>query len=345
MDNPRNLPAVRQTAALALPTAGEIDSMLKMAELLVASRLVPDHLRTPQQAFYAMQKGRELGIPPTHALSNIIVIQGKPTANANLMAALIYRDHGDDALRIVETTAEQCVVEYKRRAWSRPQRHTFTIEDARRAGLADGKNPTWKLYPQAMLRARCISAVATMAFQDTVAGMYTPEELGAGVTLDGEGDVVSISIPDDEPRRYDAATGERTEPAPRPPARANGHGGRQQAQQFAVAASAVATAERAPEPVRVVTGGYRPSPLHCQAFRGGHPCGGVLAAAGGKTADDILGAARAKGLPEDVTLCNGCLTVWREAGFRLTRIEAAAPVEAEFTEVEPAGDPDVETLF
>lgn len=337
MDNPRNLPAVRQNAALALPTTGEIDSMLKMADLLVSSGMVPSHLKTPQQAFYALQKGRELGIPPTNALSNIIVVQGKPTANAELMAALIYRDHGDDALRVVESTVEVCTIEYKRATWRRAERYTFSIEDARRANLL--KNPTWNAYPQAMLRARAISAVARMAFQDSIGGMFTPEELGARVTLNDDGDVVSVDVPT-EPRRYDA-NGERQPeptqpaPAPRPPAR-NGHGGRAQAQR-AAGVAAMATAER--EPVRVVTGGYRPSDVHCMAFRDGHPCGGKLEPAGGKSADDILTAARSKGLPDDVTLCNGCLTAWREAGFGLARVEAASPVDGLFTEVdEPAAE-------
>jgi hypothetical protein len=36
-----------------------------------------------------------------------------------------------------------------------------------------------------MLRARCISAVARMAFPDSIGGMYTAEELGAEVDEDG----------------------------------------------------------------------------------------------------------------------------------------------------------------
>jgi hypothetical protein len=37
-----------------------------------------------------------------------------------------------------------------------------------------------------MLRARCLSAVARMAFPDSIGGMYSPDELGASVRVEGE---------------------------------------------------------------------------------------------------------------------------------------------------------------
>jgi hypothetical protein len=41
----------------------------------------------------------------------------------------------------------------------------------------------WQKYPDAMLRARCISAAARLAFPDIIGGMYTPEEIGAPVNV------------------------------------------------------------------------------------------------------------------------------------------------------------------
>jgi hypothetical protein len=145
-----------------------------------------------------MQKGKELGIAPMYAMSNIAVIQGKPTANSELMLALIYRDHGDDAVVFEESTAERCTVSFKRRNAQRRGQFTFTMQEARTAGLTGGN---WQKYPAAMLRARCVSAVARMGFPDSVGGMYTPEELGQ--SEDGEGEIVIVNGQD-----VNTATGE-----------------------------------------------------------------------------------------------------------------------------------------
>jgi hypothetical protein len=152
--------------------------MREQAAALVPTGFLPSAIKTPEQAIAIMMKGRELGIPPMYALSNIAVIQGKPAANAELMLALIYRDHGDDAIQFVEASSSRAVISYKRRHWRERQTFAFTAEDAKQAGLT-GDN--WRKYPGAMLRARCISAVARLAFPDTIGGMYTPDELGAEV--------------------------------------------------------------------------------------------------------------------------------------------------------------------
>lgn len=207
-----------RTADAMMPDAATCQTMLGMADSLVQSGMLPAHIKTPQAAVAIIQKGRELGIPPMYALSNIVVIQGKPTANAELMLALIYRDHGDGAVTFAESTNERCTVAYRRRGWTKPQSFAFTIADAETAGLL--KNPTWRTYPAAMLRARAISAVARMAYPDTIGGMYTPEEMGATVGADGE--VIDLSPAPISPvsapvvvEVVDADTGEIMDAAPR----------------------------------------------------------------------------------------------------------------------------------
>jgi hypothetical protein len=172
-----------QAHSSTLPAANEWSTMLSMAETLVASGLLPRHITKPAAAVAIIQKGKEIGVPPMHALSNIFVVEGKPTCSAELMLALVYRDHGDNAIQIVETDNQHCLVAYRRRGWKEQSTYSFTMQDAATAGVA-GKQ-TWKSYPAAMLRARCISAVARMAFPDSIAGMFVPEELGAEVTEDG----------------------------------------------------------------------------------------------------------------------------------------------------------------
>lgn len=193
-----------KTMALALPTGNEWGTITQMAEVLVPSGMLPAHIKTPAAAAAIILKGRELGIPPMQALSGIAVIQGKPVAGSELMLAILYRDHGDNCLWFTETTDVRCAVSYARRGWPERREYAFTIDDAKRAGLLN--NATWTKYPAAMLRARTISAVARMAFPDSIGGMYTPEELGAMVTItaDGEEQFDGTTI-------VDTGTGEVTE--------------------------------------------------------------------------------------------------------------------------------------
>lgn len=218
--NQTNVLATRQATSL-LPDPQTWKTMADMADALFRSGLLPASIKSPQAAVAVIQKGTELGIPPMYALSNIVVIQGKPTANAELMLALIYRDHGDGAIVFTQSTNSECEVAYKRRSWTKAQTYTFTMADAQQASLLG--NQTWQKYPAAMLRARCISAVARMAFPDSIGGMYTSEELGADVdVIDGEVVIVeqrsretvsarelSPSLPDVQ---VDVETGEVVEP-------------------------------------------------------------------------------------------------------------------------------------
>ena len=171
----------------ALPSPAEWETLQQMARALVPTGMLPASIKTPEQAVLVMIKGRELRVPALHALSNIVVVQGKPACSAELMLALVYRDHGDDAVIVEESTPAVCRVTYKRRHWRERRAFAFTLEDAKTAGLA-GKG-TWAQYPQAMLRARAVSAVARLAFPDSLGGMYTPEELGAAVAVTGDGAV------------------------------------------------------------------------------------------------------------------------------------------------------------
>lgn len=185
----RNLAVIpNETPTALMPSTSEWSLMREMAKSLLPTGFLPNTIKTPEQAVAIMLKGRELNVPPMYALSNIVVVQGKPSCSAELMLALVQREHGLDAMWVEESTNDRCTVSY--RAGKGTKSYTFTIKDAEQAGLF--KNAVWKSYPAAMLRARCISAVARMAFPGAIGGMYTPGELGDDVTVNHEGEVVSL---------------------------------------------------------------------------------------------------------------------------------------------------------
>lgn len=190
------------TAELALtrpdPTMNEasLRVMMAAAQRYVDSGLLPDGVNTPQKALVIMTAGRELGVPATYALRNIHVVKGKPTCSAELMLALVRRAYGPSAIRVAKSDNQSCTVQYREQGWDGVSEYTFTMDDARAAGVAN--STTWKSFPAAMLRARCISAVVRFAFPECISGLYTPEELGAQVSVTEEGaviDVRSVSAP------------------------------------------------------------------------------------------------------------------------------------------------------
>lgn len=180
-----------ETALACLPTQNEWAVIQSLSANLLPSGMLPAHIKTPEAAAAIILKGRELGIPPMQALSGIASINGKPVCGSELMLAIIYRDHGDSAIWIDDTTDTFCRISYARRGWPERKTYSFSMEDAKRAGVAGGQ--TWQKYPSAMLRARCISAVARMAFPDSIGGMYSPDELGGDVVVESDGETVSFN--------------------------------------------------------------------------------------------------------------------------------------------------------
>lgn len=165
-----------------LAVARQAQQVQALGATLIASGLLPDAIKKPEAALAVMLQGRELGIGPMYALSNIAIVSGKPVLSAELMAALVRR--AGHRIRVVESTAERCTVEGIRRDDTGfVARETFTMEDARRANLG-GKGP-WRSYPKTMLRWRAISALCKFHFGEVLGGAYAPEELGADFDEEG----------------------------------------------------------------------------------------------------------------------------------------------------------------
>lgn len=199
----------RAPGSWVVPTSW--DEAERMAKVAAASQLAPTDLRgKPRDVMIVLMYGEELGLSPMSALRSIYVVKGKPTLSADAMLALV---RGSDACqwwRFVELGPERVTCETLRVGDPEPTRLTWTIEDARRAGLLGSQ--TWKSYPRAMLRARCVSELARAVYPDVVAGLYTPEELGARVDDAGEViEVVAEPVRHAEPVGNDDIEGESIE--------------------------------------------------------------------------------------------------------------------------------------
>lgn len=160
------------------PSPDEYKMLQSQATDMVQSGFLPRAIDTPQKAMAIMLKGRELRLPPWVALSNIHIIEGKPTLSADLMAALVQRaidQKGDGELTSVPPTETEATVRYRRWGQKQVQEYTFSMKDAQAAGLT-GRGP-WKAHPKSMMRARALAHACRAGFPDVVAGMYDPDEL------------------------------------------------------------------------------------------------------------------------------------------------------------------------
>ena len=168
--------AVPDTAQAFEPR--NIDQALHLAGLLVASRLLPRSVGTPEAAFAIIATGRELGLTAMQSLRSIHVIEGKPTLSADLILALV-KSRRDVCAWFMLVESSERVAHYRTQRIGEPEPTdmSFTIEDAQRAGVTGKDN--WKKYPAAMLRARCIAALSRAVYPDLTLGIYESDELEA----------------------------------------------------------------------------------------------------------------------------------------------------------------------
>lgn len=169
-------PAVAKADATRAFEPNSIDEGYELAKLLCASGLLPRGAQRPEAAFAIIATGRELGLTAMQSLRSIHIIDGKPTLSADLILALC-KSRPDVCVyfRLVESTERGATYETQRKGEPEPTRMTWTWEDAQRAGVTGKDN--WKKYPAAMLRARCITALARAVYPDLAMGVYDPDEV------------------------------------------------------------------------------------------------------------------------------------------------------------------------
>jgi hypothetical protein len=167
-----------------------VDNDWTVARRIAATAFVPDSYRNkPEEVFACLMYGRELGLGPMTALQQINVIRGKPSLAPESMRSRVFAaghridtaEYGDDRVVLVGTRTNGATATV-----------TWTLDDARRAGLANGES--WRRYPRAMLLARATSELCRLLFPDVISGAsYTPEELEAIGGDDGPSPTLSAT--------------------------------------------------------------------------------------------------------------------------------------------------------
>lgn len=148
---------------------------LAMAETISKSSLVPkDYQGNPGNVLVAIQWGMEVGLGPLQAMQNIAVINGRPSLWGDALLALCKASPVCEYIQetMVDDTA---ICTAKRHGDPAPVVREFSLEDAKRAGLA-GKQGPWTQYQKRMLQMRARGYCLRDTFPDVLKGMSVAEE-------------------------------------------------------------------------------------------------------------------------------------------------------------------------
>jgi hypothetical protein len=186
----------------------------EIANYVGATDFVPQQLRgNPAAIAAAILYGEEVGLEPMQALAKIAVIKGRPTLSAEAQRGLVAS--AGHELWFEESTTTRAIAAGRRAGTDRVGRVTWTLDDAKRAGIAGGEN--WRRYPAEMLRARASAALCRAMFADVLGGLPAAEEL-EGEPENGVVDAVTPEPPADvEPAKPRPAAETRPPVAPTPP--------------------------------------------------------------------------------------------------------------------------------
>lgn len=178
-----NAPNTTESTALAVATRQQFDlspqtfeEALTFSKYLADSDMVPkDFKGRPANCLIAMQWGAELGLKPMQAMQNLAVINGRPSLWGDAVIALV-RSSPLCEYVIESDDGNTATCRVKRRGDPAEQARTFSMEDAKTAGLLSKQGP-WTQYPKRMRQMRARAFALRDVFPDVLRGLPVAEEL------------------------------------------------------------------------------------------------------------------------------------------------------------------------
>jgi hypothetical protein len=153
-----------------------LQEAMAFCDIMAKSDLVPkDYKDKPGNIMVAIQLGNELGLSPMRALRCIAVINGRASMWGDEMLAMVMNSPLCEYVREQDSTDVKGVCRLKRAGDAEEHVSTFTLEDAKRAGLL-GKPGPWQTNTPRMLKLRARGFGLRDKFPDVLAGLVTAEE-------------------------------------------------------------------------------------------------------------------------------------------------------------------------
>lgn len=157
----------------------DMDSAYRLAKAVCLAGMAPKGMETPEKCMIAIMRGLEVGLTPFMALDKIAIVNGRPVIWGDGAMGLV---RGSGLCEFVKERIEGknddrvAVCESKRRGEAEPIQRTFSVMDAKKAGLW-GKAGPWQQYPERMLQMRARAFCLRDGFADVLGGLYIREEV------------------------------------------------------------------------------------------------------------------------------------------------------------------------
>lgn len=178
--------------------------LLRYCGAIISSGVVPERFDTPQKLFGALMFARSLGLPDI-AIRQIAVIHQNPSLFGDLPLALVQKTNElsyfkeqwfDKDYNVicfenknVDAEAYGAVCFIRRKSMGEEiQSFSFTLEDAKKAGLYPEKNAhkPWAKYTKIMLRYRARSIALKSLFADKINGVSIAEYDHDAILVNGK---------------------------------------------------------------------------------------------------------------------------------------------------------------
>jgi hypothetical protein len=171
-----------------LPTIKEYshEDLDKMSNIYFKSKLIPEHLKSPESVYIAMRWALALGIDPFLGLRDIFIIDNIPSIRTEAAIALVessgfceYIEQTFIGTPYDDSYTAICTV---RRKGRKEHISTFSVKDAKDAKLwgkktKTGADTTWITYKKRMLMYRAVGFALRDIFPDVLRGAKLYEEV------------------------------------------------------------------------------------------------------------------------------------------------------------------------
>lgn len=156
-----------------------LEGLWRVAELYFASGMCPQGVDSVPKMFIALECGLAIGLSPSQALQNVMVVNNRPTIWGDAALAVVQASGLlVDINERIEGTGDNmaAICEAKRRDRESPVIRTFSVADAKLARLW-GKSGPWTNYPKRMLQVRARTFTLRDLFPDFLRGVGIREEV------------------------------------------------------------------------------------------------------------------------------------------------------------------------
>jgi hypothetical protein len=152
--------------------AAQFSALVAMGDQLRKTGFLPAHIKDGVAFAAIVLMGREMGMGTMAACRKLQVIKGTVTERADSQLARFKTAGGRAVFKELSESKAVLVLKHPN---GDEHTETFTLDDAKRAGLSSNDN--YAKHPKAMLRSRAITAGLKSIGWEGAVGIYDPDEV------------------------------------------------------------------------------------------------------------------------------------------------------------------------